>query len=108
MNKKRYTTPFREFITCDENGRYHVRLGPQVFSTNIKLTDIRIESENGSNPVSEALLKIRPWILRNLEKEVKEQRKKNVKHCFQKIALSAHHIAQTKKLHIKMPAITDN
>ncbi|MZY06134.1 hypothetical protein GUK58_08730 [Acinetobacter pittii] len=94
MNKKRYTTPFREFITRDENGRYHVRLGPQVFSTNIKLTDIRIESENGSNPVSEALLKIRPWILRNLEKEVKEQRKKErealfSKDCFKRTPYSA-------------------
>ena len=75
-HEKRYTTPFREFITRDDQGRYHVRLGPQVFSTNLKLTDIRIESENGSNPVSETLLKIKPWILRNLEQEIKEQRKR--------------------------------
>lgn len=95
-HEKRYTTPFREFITRDDNGRYHVRLGPQVFSTNLKLDDIRIEGENGSTPVTEGLLKQRPWILRNLEQEVKEQRKKNVKQFFQRTALSVRHTAQTK------------
>lgn len=84
MNKKRYTTPFREFLIRDDNGRYHVRLGPQTFSTNLKLDDIRIEGENGSTPVSEALLKERPWILRNLEQEVKEQRKQERKAMFSK------------------------
>lgn len=92
--KKRYTTPFREFITRDDQGRYHVRLGPQIFSTNLKLTDIRIESENGSKPVNEDLLKIRPWILRNLEQEIKEQRKKEreamfSKDCFKRTPYSA-------------------
>ena len=37
--------------------RYHVRLGPQIFSTNQNLTDIRIESTNGSKAVSAELLK---------------------------------------------------
>jgi hypothetical protein len=36
MEKKRFTTPYREFITRDEKGRYHVRLGPQTFSTNYR------------------------------------------------------------------------
>lgn len=92
--KKKFTTPFREFITRDDNGRYHVRLGPQTFSTNLKLDDIRIESENGSTPVTEELLKQRPWILRNLEQEVKEQRKKErealfSKDCFKRTPYSA-------------------
>ncbi|ENW97373.1 hypothetical protein [Acinetobacter dispersus] len=84
MNKKQFTTPFREFITRDDLGRYHVRLGPQTFSTNWKLTDIRIEGENGAAPVSEDLLKEKPWILRNLKQEVGDQRRKEREEMFSK------------------------
>ncbi|MGY3822823.1 hypothetical protein [Acinetobacter haemolyticus] len=94
MEKKRFTTPFREFITRDENGRYHVRLGPQIFSTNLKFTDIRIENENGGTPVDPDLLKSKPWILKNLQQEVNFQRKKEraemfSKDCFQRTPYSA-------------------
>ena len=88
-----YTTPFREFITRDDSGRYHVRLGPQTFSTNYKLTDIRIETENGGTPVEPNYLKEKPWILRNLQQEVGDQRKKEreamySKDCFQRTPYS--------------------
>lgn len=76
--QKRYTTPFREFIKCDEQGRYHVRLGPQVFSTNLNFSDIRIESENGNTSVSAELLQAKPWILKNLQQEVDFQRRKEL------------------------------
>ncbi|WP_312102216.1 hypothetical protein [Acinetobacter venetianus] len=94
MEKKRFTTPFREFITRDDQGRYHVRLGPQTFSTNWKFTDIRIESENGGTPVDPNLLKSKPWILRNLQQEVNFRRKKEraemfSKECFQRTPYSA-------------------
>lgn len=89
-----YTTPFREFITRDDQGRYHVRLGPQTFSTNYKLTDIRLESENGGTPVDPEYLTARPWILRNLKQEVDKQRKEErkamyAKDCFQRTPYSA-------------------
>ena len=88
-----YTTPFREFITRDDSGRYHVRLGPQTFSTNYKLTDIRIESENGGTPADPELLKSKPWILRNLKQEVDKQRTNErkamyAKDCFQRTPYS--------------------
>ena len=88
-----YTTPYREFITRDDQGRYHVRLGPQIFSTNYKLTDIRLETENGGIPVGPEYLKARPWIARNLQQEVNEQRKKErkvmyAKDCFQRTPYS--------------------
>lgn len=93
MNNKRFTTPFREFITRDDNGRYHVRLGPQTISTNYTFTDIRIETENGGTPVDPELLKSKPWILRNLQQEVSAQRKKEreamySKDCFQRTPYS--------------------
>ena len=84
MEKKRFTTPFREFITRDDSGRYHVRLGPQTFSTNYKLTDIRLETENGGTPVDSEYLKARPWIARNLQQEVAKQRKKEREEELQK------------------------
>lgn len=88
-----YTTPFREFITRDDSGRYHVRLGPQTFSTNYKFTDIRIESENGGTPVDPEYLKGKPWILRNLKQEVDKQRTNEreamyAKDCFQRTPYS--------------------
>lgn len=88
-----YTTPFREFITRDDQGRYHVRLGPQTFSTNYKLTDIRLESESGGTPVDPEYLTARPWILRNLKQEVDKQRKEErkamyAKDCFQRTPYS--------------------
>ncbi|MDF2417264.1 hypothetical protein GWP85_06995 [Acinetobacter beijerinckii] len=94
MEKKRFTTPFREFITRDDSGRYHVRLGPQAFSTNYSFSDIRIESENGGTPVDPELLKSKPWILRNLQQEVSAQRKNEreamySKDCFQRTPYSA-------------------
>jgi len=94
MEKKRFTTPFREFITRDDNGRYHVRLGPQTFSTNYTFSDIRIKLENGSTPVDPEYLTARPWILRNLQQEVSAQRKKEreamySKDCFQRTPYSA-------------------
>ena len=89
-----YTTPYREFITRDDSGRYHVRLGPQTFSTNYKLTDIRLESEKGGTPVDPEYLKARPWIVRNLKEIVTKQRKKEraemfSKDCFQRTPYSA-------------------
>ncbi|WP_420869514.1 hypothetical protein [Acinetobacter beijerinckii] len=89
-----YTTPFREFITRDDSGRYHVRLGPQTFSTNYTFTDIRLETENGGIPADPELLKSKPWILRNLQQEVNAQRKKEreamySKDCFQRTPYSA-------------------
>lgn len=89
----RYTTPFREFITRDDSGRYHVRLGPQTFSTNYKFTDIRLETENGGTPVDSEYLNGKPWILRNLQQEVAKQRKKErkamyAKDCFQRTPYS--------------------
>lgn len=94
MNKKRFTTPFREFITRDDKGRYHVRLGPQTFSANYRLTDIRLETENGGTPVDPELLKSKPWILRNLQQEVEFRRKNEraemfSKECFQRTPYSA-------------------
>ncbi|MFW1952033.1 hypothetical protein [Acinetobacter beijerinckii] len=94
MNNKRFTTPFREFITRDDSGRYHVRLGPQTFSTNYTFSDIRLESENGGTPVDSEYLQSKPYILRNLQQEVKEQRKKEreamySKDCFQRTPYSA-------------------
>lgn len=88
-----YTTPFREFITRDDAGRYHVRLGPQTFSTNYKLTDIRLETENGGTLVDSEYLKGKPWIARNLQQEVAKQRKKEreamyAKDCFQRTPYS--------------------
>ncbi|WP_336916550.1 hypothetical protein [Acinetobacter modestus] len=88
-----YTTPYREFITRDDSGRYHVRLGPQTFSTNYKLTDIRLETENGGTPVDPEYLTARPWILRNLKQEVDKQRKEErkamyAKDCFQRTPYS--------------------
>ena len=93
MEKKQYTTPFREFITRDDLGRYHVRLGPQTFSTNYKLTDIRLETENGGTPVDPEYLTARPWIARNLQQEVAKQRKKEreamyAKDCFKRTPYS--------------------
>ena len=94
MKKKRFTTPFREFITRDDNGRYHVRLGPQTFSTNYTFKDIRLETENGGTPVDPEYLKAKPYILRNLQQEVNDQRKKErkemyAKDCFQRTPYSA-------------------
>jgi hypothetical protein len=94
MQTKSYNTPFAEFIKRDDSGRYQVRLGPQTFSTNYKLTDIRIESVQGSLPVSDQLLKAKPWILRNLKEIVTKQRKKEraemfSKECFQRTPYSA-------------------
>lgn len=94
MTTKRYTTPFREFIARDDNGRYHVRLGPQTFSTNYTFTDIRIEKESGGEPVSADLLEAKPWILKNLQQEVTFQRKKEKaaifsQDCFQRPRFSA-------------------
>ena len=88
-----YTTPYREFITRDDQGRYHVRLGPQTFSTNYKLTDIRLETESGGTPVKPDYLKAKPWILRNLQQEVAKQRKKEreamyAKDCFKRTPYS--------------------
>ena len=93
MEKKRFTPPFREFITRADSGRYHVRLGPQTFSTNYTFTDIRIETENGGTPVEPNYLKEKPWILRNLQQEVGDQRKKEreamySKDCFQRTPYS--------------------
>ena len=94
MNNKPFTTPFREFITRDDSGRYHVRLGPQTFSTNYTFKDIRLETESGGTPVDPELLKSKPWILRNLQQEVNAQRKKEreamySKDCFQRTPYSA-------------------
>ncbi|ENX60694.1 hypothetical protein F885_01802 [Acinetobacter higginsii] len=94
MSITKFTTPFREFITRDDQGRYHVRLGPQTFSTNWKLTDIRIENENGGTPVDPEYLKSKPWIMRNLKQEVTEQREQErtamfSKECFQRTPYSA-------------------
>ncbi|WP_336982514.1 hypothetical protein [Acinetobacter modestus] len=88
-----YTTPYHEFIIRDDLGRYHVRLGPQTFSTNYKFTDIRLESENGGTPVDPEYLKNKPWILRNLKEIVTKQRKKEraqmfSKDCFQRTPYS--------------------
>jgi hypothetical protein len=88
-----YTTPFREFIARDDQGRYHVRLGPQTFSTNYKFTDIRLETENGGTPVDPEYLKGKPWILRNLKQEVDKQRTNErkamyAKDCFQRTPYS--------------------
>jgi hypothetical protein len=88
-----YTTPFREFITRDDQGRYHVRLGPQTFSTNYKLTDIRLETENGGTPVDPEYLKAKPWILRNLQQEVDKQRKRTQSNVCERL-LSTHAIQQ--------------
>lgn len=93
MEKKRFTTPFREFITRDDSGRYHVRLGPQTFSTNYKFTDIRLETEKGGTPVDPEYLNGKPWILRNLQQEVAKQRKKEreamyAKDCFKRTPYS--------------------
>lgn len=94
MTTKRFTTPFREFITRDDSGRYHVRLGPQIFSSNYKFTDIRLETESGGKPVSLDYLEAKPWILRNLQQEINFQRKKEKaimfsKDCFQRPRYSA-------------------
>ncbi|WP_278395397.1 hypothetical protein [Acinetobacter venetianus] len=124
MNKKRFTTPYREFIkTTVENirkpiagttlfneyqsTRYHFRLGPEVFSTDRAFKDIRIESENGSTSVDTNRLKAEPWILRNLQQGVSTQRKKEraemfSKECFQRIPYSknqriAYNIAKSNK-----------
>ncbi|MEG2560119.1 MAG: hypothetical protein RSA22_10750, partial [Acinetobacter sp.] len=80
--------------TRDDSGRYHVRLGPQTFSTNYKFTDIRLETENGGTPVDPEYLNGKPWILRNLQQEVAKQRKKEreamyAKDCFQRTPYSA-------------------
>lgn len=40
MKKKRYTTPFREFLLKDEQGFYHVRLGPKIYMAKVPLTYI--------------------------------------------------------------------
>ncbi len=37
MQKKRYTTPFAEFICKDVNGYYNVRLGPKIYLVNVSL-----------------------------------------------------------------------
>ncbi|ENX02579.1 hypothetical protein F900_01025 [Acinetobacter modestus] len=74
------TSLFNEYIVT----RYHVRLGPQIFSTNQNLTDIRIESHNASKTVSAELLKEKPYILSNLRQEVNDQRKKERKSMFAK------------------------
>lgn len=94
MSTKTFTTPFREFITRDDQGRYHVRLGPQTFSTNHAFTDIRIEKHSGSEVVSSDLLDSKPWILKNLQQEVNFQRKKEKammfsQECFQRPRYSA-------------------
>ena len=93
MQTKSYNTPFAEFIKRDDYGRYQVRLGPQTFSTNYKLTDIRIESAQGSLPASDQLLKAKPWIVRNLKEIVTKQRKREraemfEKDCFQRTPYS--------------------
>ena len=85
--QKQYSTQFREFITRDENGRYHVRLGPQVFSTDYQFKDVRIEGENGGTPVSAELLQAKPWIMRNLQQEVTYQHKKGAAMLFKDLGL---------------------
>jgi hypothetical protein len=94
-----YTTPFREFITRDDQGRYHVRLGPQTFSTNYKLTDIRLETENGGTPVDPEYLKANLGFFAIYSKKLISNVKKNVKQCMQKTAFNARHIAQINVLH---------
>lgn len=94
MTTKRFTTPFREFISRDDSGRYHVRLGPQTFSTNYQFTDIRLEKESGGEPVRADLLESKPWILKNLQQEVNFQRQKEKaimfsQDCFQRPRYSA-------------------
>ncbi|EPH31108.1 hypothetical protein [Acinetobacter gyllenbergii] len=37
MQKKRYTTPFAQFICKDVNGYYNVRLGPKIYLVNVSL-----------------------------------------------------------------------
>ncbi|WP_336982421.1 hypothetical protein [Acinetobacter modestus] len=74
------TSLFNEYAVT----RYHVRLGPQIFSTNQNLTDIRIESHNTSKAVSAELLKEKPYILINLRQEVNDQRKKERDEMFNK------------------------
>ena len=78
--------------------RYHVRLGtkyPQIYSTDLKCTDIRLEKADGtSTPVTASELATKPWILKNLQQEVTFQRKKEraemfSKDCFQRTRYSA-------------------
>ncbi|MCY6411228.1 hypothetical protein QTA56_03620 [Acinetobacter sp. VNH17] len=37
MQKKRYTTPFAQFICKDVNGYYNVRLGPKIYLAKVSL-----------------------------------------------------------------------
>ncbi|MCH7389529.1 hypothetical protein [Acinetobacter dispersus] len=37
MQKKRYTTPFAQFICKDVNGYYNVRLGPKIYLVKVSL-----------------------------------------------------------------------
>lgn len=81
MTTKRYTTPYCEFLKVETvaeslQERYHVRLGPQVFSTDDLLTDIRLECENGSITVTAKYLSDKPHIRRNLQQEVNRQQRK--------------------------------
>lgn len=93
-----YTTPFREFITRDDQGRYHVRLGPQTFSTNYKFTDIRLETENGGTPVDPEYLKLDLGLLAICSKKLLSNVKKNVKQCMRKTAFNARHTAKINVL----------
>lgn len=37
MQKKKYTTPFAEFLLKDKNGYYNVRLGPKIYLVKLSL-----------------------------------------------------------------------
>ncbi|KAF1025020.1 MAG: hypothetical protein GAK29_02189 [Acinetobacter bereziniae] len=82
--KKIYNTPFSEFLKKDETGRYHIRLGPQIFSTNRNLTDIRIEYPTGAFQVTPAYLTAKPWVKRELKKMVAVERSKEKEQMFNK------------------------
>lgn len=94
MSNKSFSTPFSEFLKRDDEGRYHVRLGPQTFSTNRTLTDIRIEYPNGSFQTTPAYLAAKSWIKRELSKIVKAERSKEkellfTQDCFKRTPYSA-------------------
>ncbi|ADI90378.1 hypothetical protein [Acinetobacter oleivorans] len=77
---------FREFKGKDEDrGLYKVRLGFTTYAAPHTLTRVYTIDDSGElTPVSQYTLNTKAWILRNLEEEIKKQRKRELDEIYSK------------------------
>ncbi|VAX44318.1 Uncharacterised protein [Acinetobacter calcoaceticus] len=77
---------FREFKgKDDERNLYKVRLGFTTYAAPHTLTSVYTIDDSGElTPVSQYTLNTKAWILRNLEEEIKKQRKRELDEIYSK------------------------